>query len=200
MAVLKIWEKNLETKKAIRKEFLFKRNSFPEKLRKEYSKLIEDRLLSLEQYKKADTVLIYADYGSEVSTRGVMEHALRHSKRVFCPKVLAPGIMEFYEIFSLQELICGYKNIPEPSNIDNLYRYPNNEKALMIMPLVAYDSTGMRLGYGGGFYDRYLEKHSFSGKIALGYECQKYERILPTEETDIRPDMIITETNCYSEF
>ena len=192
--------KNLETKKAIRKEYLNRRKLLPEKLRDKYSKLIEERLLSLEQYKKADVLLIYAGYGSEVSTHGIIEHALSSSKRVFCPKVLAPGEMEFYEIFRLKDLILGYKNIPEPSNIENPYRCPNIEKALMIMPLVAYDSTGMRLGYGGGFYDRYLQKHTFLQKIALGFDCQKYETILPADKNDIRPDLILTETSCYSDF
>lgn len=190
----------METKKAIRKEFLNRRNSLPEKLRLEYSKLIENELLFLEQYKRADVLLIYASYGSEVFTYGIIEHALSHSKRVFCPKVLAPGKMEFYEIFSVQELICGYKNIPEPSDTKISYVHFEEANTLMIMPLVAYDSCGMRLGYGGGFYDRYLQKYTFSGKVALGFECQKYEATLPAEETDLPPDMIITETNCYSEF
>lgn len=190
----------METKKAIRKEYLSRRNLLPEKLRDKYSKLIEERLLSLEQYKKADILLIYAGYGSEVSTHGIIEHALSCSKRVFCPKVLAPGEMEFYEIFSLKDLILGYKNIPEPSDTKCFYEYQGDTNPLMIMPLVAYDSWGMRLGYGGGFYDRYLQKHTFSQKIALGFDCQKYETNLPAEDNDIRPDLILTETNCYSDF
>lgn len=188
---------SLDTKKVIRKEFLLKRNSFPEKLRLEYSKLIESRLLSLEQYKKAEVLLIYASYGSEAATDGVIDHALTHSKRVFCPKVLAPGIMEFYEIFSPRDLIYGYKDIPEPSTTKIPYNYQENIDTLMVMPLVAYDSTRMRLGYGGGFYDRYLQRYPSLRKIALGFECQKYEAIIPGEATDIRPDFILTETNCY---
>ena len=186
----------METKKDIRKEFLRRRNYLPEELRCKYSKLIENSLFSTELYKKADTLLIYASYGSEVSTYGIIEHALKHSKRVFCPKVLAPGEMEFYEILHPWDLVCGYKNIPEPTNIEFAYSHHEEAKALMIMPLVAYDFTGMRLGYGGGFYDRYLQKHPALTKVALGFECQKYEAQLPGEATDIRPDYIFTETNC----
>ena len=162
-----------------------------------YSKLIKDKILSLKQYKDADILLIYAGYGSEVTTGGIIEHALCHSKRVFCPKVLAPGNMEFYEILSTKELICGYKNIPEPSGTGIPYEPRKDINALMILPLVAFDSARMRIGYGGGFYDRYLQKHPYMKKIAIGFECQKYESIIDGEETDIRPDFILTETSCY---
>lgn len=168
-----------------------------EEQREKYSKMIEGKILSLEQYQKADTLLIYASYGSEAATDGIIEHALKHSKKVFCPKVLEPGKMEFYEIFSKKDLVCGYKNIPEPIFTTLPYKYQEDVNTLMIMPLVAFDSTGMRLGYGGGFYDRYLQNHPSLSKIALGFECQKYETIIPGEETDIRPDFILTETHYY---
>ena len=65
------------------------------------------------------------------------------------------------------------------------------------MPPVGYDSHKNRLGYGGGFYDRYLQKFPFLPTIALGFECQRYENNIPSEETDAKPDFILTEKNIY---
>ena len=188
---------NLETKKDIRKELLCTRNSLPVNLCKTYSILIEERFFSLAQYQKADTLLIYASYNTEVSTYGIMEHALKHQKRVFCPKVLAPGIMEFYEISSIKDIAAGYKNIPEPAVTDIPYSPLEDSKTLMVMPLVGYDSCKNRLGYGGGFYDRYMQRFPFLSTIALGFECQRYKNNIPAEECDVKPNFILTETNIY---
>ena len=187
----------MDRKKFIRKELLNKRNSLPQKQCQKYSKLIEERLLSLPVYKKADALLVYASYRNEVSTYEIIEHALKHSKRVYCPKVLGPGIMDFYEIHSLKDIVTGYKNIPEPIHSTCIYDYKVHTSALMIMPLVGYDTNKIRLGYGGGFYDRYLQRFPSIPKIALGYECQKYEPFLPSEITDIKPDYILTEENIF---
>ena len=187
----------MDRKKFIRKELLSKRNSLPQEECKNYSKMIKEHLLSLPIYQKADTLLIYASYRSEVSTYGIIEHSLRDSKRVYCPKVLEPGIMEFYEIRSLKDIVEGYRNIPEPIDTSYIYDYKAHTNTLMIMPLVGYDTNKTRLGYGGGFYDRYLQQLPSIPKIALGYECQKYKSLLPSEPTDIKPDYILTEESIF---
>ena len=184
-------------KQDIRKKLLQKRNSLTEEQCKKYSKMISDQLFSLEQYKKADILLIYASYQNEASTYQIIESALSDRKRVFCPKVLGPGIMEFYEINSLKDIIHGYKNIPEPFTTDQPYLHITGSNALMVMPLVGYDSDRNRLGYGGGFYDRYLQKNPTLNRVALGFECQKYEKEIPVSETDYRPDLIITEKTVF---
>ena len=189
--------KNLEKKQVIRKELLKKRNSLTEEQREKYSKLITEQLFSLEQYKKADILLIYASYQSEVCTYKIINNALHSQKRVFCPKVLGPGNMEFYEISSSEDIICGYKNIPEPAGTNIPYQTTHISKTLMLMPVVGFDIQKNRLGYGGGFYDRYLQKIPIMKRIALAYECQKYEADIPTEKTDIKPDFIITETSIF---
>lgn len=183
----------MNNKQLIRKELLKKRNSLTEEERKKYSKLIKKVLFSLEQYKNAESLLVYISYLSEVSTYEIIKHTLKNGKRVFCPKVLSSGIMEFYEINSLQDVVLGYKNIPEPKVTDVPYQNENLSKSLMIMPLVGFDNHKNRLGYGGGFYDRYLQRFPALTKFALAFECQRYEDELPTEETDIRAELIITE-------
>ncbi len=187
----------MESKRDIRRVLLKKRNSLTEVQREKYSKLIAEQLFSLNQYVSADTILIYASYQSEVFTYPIMEHALNTEKKVFCPKVLGSGIMEFYEITSPEDVVCGYKNIPEPKHTDFPYSNTETSNPLMLMPLVGFDNRKNRLGYGGGFYDRYLHRFPNMEKFALGYECQRSEDIIPVEETDIRVDFIITEKCIY---
>ena len=164
---------------------------------KKYSKLIEKQLFLSEQYRKAKNLLIYAAYLSEVSTYEIIEQALNSGKKVFCPKVLNPGIMEFYEITSLDDVILGYKNIPEPKVTEISYQHTQTNHTLMVMPLVGFDNHKNRLGYGGGFYDRYLQRYPDMKRIGLGFECQRYEKVLPVEETDKTLDFIITESNIF---
>lgn len=187
----------MERKQDIRKELLKKRNSLTEEQCQKYSKLIEEQLFSLNQYKNADTLLIYASYQKEVSTYGIIKSALQDGKRIFCPKVLGPGTMEFYEIISLEDIIPGYKNIPEPKYTKFPYQNAEASHTLIIMPLVGFDSYKNRLGYGGGFYDRYLQRFPDIERIGLGFECQKRNSELPTEETDLCPDFIITEQSIF---
>ena len=189
--------KSLERKQDIRKELLKKRNSLTEEQCEKYSKLIEEQLFSLNQYKNADVLLIYVSYQKEVPTYEIIKSALQNGKRVFCPKVLGPGIMEFYEIASLKDIIPGYKNIPEPKCTKVSYQNTETSNALMIMPVVGFDSSKNRLGYGGGFYDRYLQRFPDIERIGIAYECQKSNSKIPAEETDIRPEFIITEQSIF---
>ena len=93
--------------------------------------------------------------------------------------------------------ICGYKGIPEPDT-DMLFQYSEDEMShtLMIMPGVAFDIYRNRIGYGKGFYDRFLQKHKNSHTIALGFEMQIIDSV-PTDEHDIRPEFLITEETIY---
>ena len=189
----------MENKSRIRKELLKKRNTLTEEQVKMYSKLITDKVFSSNQYIQADTILIYASYQKEVSTYNILEDALNKGKRVYCPKVLSPGIMEFYKITSLEDVICGYKNIPEPKHTDplNLFSADYECTPFMIMPLVGFDANKNRLGYGGGFYDRYLQRFPQLKRMGLAFECQKSESQIPTEETDMKPNLIITENHIF---
>lgn len=186
----------METKQDIRNKILLQRNYLPLLERSDYSKQIMDTLLQQESFLSAKKLLIYVGYQSEVSTRDIIRYALQNGKQVFCPKVLRPGYMEFYPIKALSDLIPGFKGIPEPFITHKCYVPKEEDSILMIMPLVAFDESKHRLGYGAGFYDRYLDRYHFIPTIALGYECQKYSD-LPVEPTDIIPDVIITEKNVY---
>ena len=186
----------METKQDIRNKLLLERNYLPILERSDYSKSIMETLIHHESFESASNILIYVNYQSEVDTRNIIRYAMQNGKKVFCPKVLRPGYMEFYPIKALSDLIPGFKGIPEPFITHKCYIPNEEQKNLMIMPLVGFDDHKNRLGYGAGFYDRYLQKYEFIPTIALGYECQKYN-YLPAETTDIVPDVIITEKNIY---
>lgn len=188
----------MEQKREIRRILLQKRNTLTSEQCKKYSKMITERILSSKQYLSADYLLIYLSYQNEVSTYDIINHAFKVGKRVFCPKVLGKGIMEFYEIFSLEDTSVGFKNIPEPKQ--TTFPYPQHSgpgKILMIMPMVGFDIYHNRMGYGGGFYDRYAERFPYIARIGLAFECQKSEKELPCEKTDVKADWIVTEKMCY---
>ena len=99
--------------------------------------------------------------------------------------------MDFYLISEYTQLAPGAMNILEPTAYcEKITVFPEN--TLMIMPGVAFDENLNRVGYGGGYYDRFLDKHPDLNIIAVGYELQLCESI-PTEPTDYRPHMLITE-------
>lgn len=178
-------------KTLIRKEvFRRRRNASLEDLDK-WSTQIKDQVIQTDAYKKANTIYTYVAYNREVETRGIIEQAWKDGKQVAVPCVEG-DIMNFYLIQSFDELEPGCMGIPEPvTNVPAM-----DEEALMIMPGVAFDAKKNRIGYGGGYYDKYLEAHTGLGRLAVAFEFQFMESV-PTEPTDICPEMIITESMVY---
>lgn len=197
-------------KKKIRREILEIRNNLSEQDQQRASCLITERLLGHQWFYRARSVLCYVSYGSELDTKQLIAEALRLGKEVYVPKVIAEHDMAFYQISTLEELRPGFHGIPEPSVTTSEYtRIPASpktqpdlsaqynsgqigEQVLMVMPGVAYDVYGNRLGYGGGYYDRYLTTHPEfqTYSIGIGHNCQRVER-LPVEKTDCKPYQVI---------
>lgn len=189
-----------DEKKRLRHEILSIRNAMPKQERQGKSGQIMNTVYSMEVYRAADVILAYADYQSEVMTLALIENALIEGKKVFCPKVMGDD-MDFYRINSLEELVPGYKGIREPvSGRDFLGGANAFGRPLALMPGVAFDKDCHRLGYGKGFYDRYMTRLSEKGidayKLGLGYECQMVHEV-PYEAHDIKLDMVVTENNVY---
>ena len=184
---------NIETKSEIRSRILKIRNSLTEEDRRQAASLLRERILKHQWYCMSDTILCYADYGSEISTKELIREALSSGKKVFLPKVEGEN-MTFYRISELSDLAQGYKGIPEPRGDTESYHggEQDAEKTLLFMPGVAFDRYRNRIGYGKGFYDRFLAEHPElqPRSIAVGYQCQLLEE-LPVEETDIRPCQVI---------
>lgn len=187
-----------EQKKKIRREALARRDLLTAKQRMDYSSRIQDTLTTLSCYAETEAVLIYVSFRSEVDTFPLIKQALADKKAVFAPRVLGRD-MEFYRIFSVDDLAEGYHGILEPEGgipfIDWISQESErrNADALLCLPGAAFDRACHRIGYGGGFYDRYLAR--FSEKFstaALAFACQIFEDI-PWESHDIIPSRIITE-------
>ena len=186
------------TKDDIRREALVTRTKLPFEKKEEFNKCITDILISLDEYRKAQNILFYASYNSEVDTYRAIEYSLNNGKEVYLPKSYFKDnkpMMDFYRINSIKDLVAGFKGIPEPDT--NKCECLCNESPgdLMIMPGVAFDKLRHRIGYGKGFYDNYLTKNSLF-TVALGYECQVY-RDIPAEPHDIFPNILITEKGIY---
>lgn len=183
----------METKKEIRKKIRLERAALPLTLREEYSRTIQTRLLNHPLYQKADEIYCYVSFGDEVSTGMIMDTTWKLKKKLAVPKIIGNDYMEFYYIDSPADLKRGYFNIMEPV----ITRKADAKNALIIMPGVAFDRTGGRIGYGRGFYDAYLKKHPDTIRLALAFSMQITDTV-PTEEHDIRPELIITEGTVYT--
>ena len=147
------------------------------------------------EYQDNDNILIYVSYNQEVETSGIINKSLERGKKVYVPKVIinkedrSDKYMEFVRINFYDDLQDGYMGIKEPVSDD--YEIPQD--GLLVMPGLAFDVTLNRIGYGGGFYDRYLVKNGDRYyKTAICFDYQVLDDI-PAEEFDIRPDMIITD-------
>ena len=186
-----------EQKKQIRRKALACRNALTEPERERGKLLITERILGHQWYYLSDTILGFVSYGSEICTTEILESALQDGKNVYVPKV-EDGKMEFYRMFSLSELKNGYKKIPEPAGDTARYVFEpeHAHKSLLLMPGSAFDPLGNRMGYGGGFYDRYLS--SFSG-CEIGVIYSDYILpVVPRGRFDVSVDTLLTEKDVKS--
>ncbi len=158
------------------------------------SGVIQKKIESLGQFQAAHAVFLYMDLPGEVQMRGLIEACLRAGKKVAVPRVEGRE-MRFYRIESFDHLVQGKMDIlePDPGNCPCL---DEEEDALMILPGLAFDRSLHRVGYGGGFYDRYLEEHRKHMTVAVAFECQVFDGV-PSDERDICPRMLVTEKEIY---
>ncbi len=184
------------TKKEIRSHIKAVRNDLPVSLRTEYSHIISERLYELREFKECNKLFTYISFGSEVNTKEIIDMALQMNKKVYVPKV-EDNDLNFYEIDGLKDLIRSKFGILEPdSDKHQQYRstLSDNNKMLMLLPGLAFDKYGNRIGYGAGYYDRYLGRYSHNEwiKIALVYDFQILNQ-LTVNKYDIPTDYIITD-------
>ena len=188
----------METKEQIRKRIIQIRNQMTSEEVAHKSSLIAQKVLKTPEYEEADNILLYADYRHEVMTREIFDDAVLRKKKVFFPKSNDDGTMNFYQVVSVKQLESGYKGIKEPVVDERyLYRFLRNEDTLIIVPGVGFDTKGYRVGYGKGFYDRFLQDKRQVTAIGLCFSNQVIEEI-PHDVYDIRMDKIITEEIQYS--
>lgn len=149
---------------------------------------------------EATEIFCYMHYGAEVETSFFMEQMWQKNKKILLPKVVGKQ-MDFYYINNFSQLTTGYRGIKEPDITQNLELFSMTDYKklypVMIMPGVAFDANRNRMGYGGGFYDRYLamleQNHCNLYKILVAFDLQEVPSVLP-EIHDIQPDVILTES------
>lgn len=139
-----------------------------------------------ELYQKAETVYGYLPYNQEVRTVPMLEQALKDGKKVAVPKVIGDEMVFIY-LDDLTQVEKGYAGIPEPIADGPV---AEDTQALVLMPGLAFDRKGHRIGYGGGFYDKFLQREQSHPTLALCYEFQLLP-YLETEEHDIPVDCVL---------
>jgi len=186
-----------ERKKQIREQAHANRKDQVEK--DALSAVICDQFVALPEYAAAQTVMFYIDVRTEVRTRQHLPQALTSGKRIVVPYCVN-DVLELFHLENMDELAIGMYRILEPR--DELRtvaakRVPIEELDLVMVPGVAFDRRGARMGHGKGYYDKLLEHaRPDTPLVALAFECQLFPEI-PTQAHDVFMDKIITEREIY---
>ena len=175
-------------KKALRAEIKAKKRAMTEEQIAATSEALARQLYAHPAYQNAKSIFGYLSYNQEVRTMPMLEQAQKDGKRVAVPKVI-DDTMIFIWLDDLSRVELGYCSIPEP--MDNGPEAVD-ETALVLMPGLAFDPTGRRCGYGGGFYDRYLEEHPGHPTLAMCYGFQMFDH-LDTDPHDIPVNFVLSQ-------
>lgn len=182
-------------KDIIRKKYIMFRHELDRKIALNLSDRISEKLFKTNEYAEAKEIFTYIGVKNEVETYNIVGRALRDKKRVAVPKVHGDTTMEFYYINSLEELQNARFGLLEPSDTATLAA--PNDKTLFIVPGVAFDTSGNRIGFGAGYYDTYLKNNKHGIMIGLAYDFQIIEK-LPRDDFDVPVHIVITEAKVYS--
>lgn len=173
-------------KLALRREIREKKREMTEEQIESASARLGELFAASEMYRQAKTIYGYLPYNQEVRTVPMLERAIREGKRVAVPKVFGEE-MKFIYMNDLTAVEKGYAGIPEPVADEPVADDPT---ALVLMPGLAFDKEGHRIGYGGGFYDKFLAAEPDHPTLALCYAFQMLPEI-ETEEFDIPVDCVL---------
>lgn len=162
------------------------------------AEIIVNRYLDSEYFKKADIIFAYSSMEDEIPTERIVQTALKSGKKVALPKVISPvsdgAKMEFLLVDGNTLYISGVYGIMEPECGERVSPAGGNDRIEILIPGLCFDLEKNRIGYGGGYYDRYLsqfDREKFH-ITALAYEYQIFE-VIPTDEYDSKVDLVITE-------
>ena len=175
-------------KKALRASIKEKKRAMTAEQIAQTSAALARQLYAHPAYQQTKNLFGYISYNQEVVTMPILEQAQKDGKRVAVPKVVG-DTMIFIWLDDLTALEPGFGGIPEP-----VANGPEavDEQALVLMPGLAFDPTGKRCGYGGGFYDRYLEQHPHHPTIAMCYGFQMFDH-LDTDPHDIPVNYVLSQ-------
>lgn len=180
-------------KKHIRKTILASRNALSRQQIESMSRRIYDRFIRLDEARKCSTLMAFLNFGTEVITDYIIEWAWREGKQVAVPlcrpetKQMVISAMETFD-----DVEPGYFGVREPKR-ELLRPIEKNQIDLILVPAVAFDRKGYRVGYGGGYYDRFLSEIGKDvPRIGLVFSCQMIGEV-PVDNYDLPVDKIITE-------
>ena len=178
-------------KNILRKEILERRNYLELDNKSKYDKVIFEKLINSDIYKKSKKIFTYISFSSEVDTKKFINYAISDNKDIYVPKTdKVNKEMLAIKINSLNNMNVDKLGILEPKHVDK--SKIGDKFDLIIMPGIAFDKNGNRIGYCGGYYDKYISKiNDKCVKLALAYELQIVENI-KSEIHDIKVDFIIT--------
>jgi len=185
------WACPSNDKQALRRELLALRNTIAPEDKQDWDRAINRAVMTHEWFRRSQTILSYFPIGSEPDTKLALEEALRQGKRIYLPKC-NPRIQEmtFHRITSLEGLKSEAHGIPEPEANNSAFSIHNS--ALCLVPGVAFDRAGFRLGYGGGYYDRFLARQDGLRTLGVCYGIL-LRATLPRDAMDIAVERVITE-------
>ena len=161
--------------------------------KKEKSSIIFNKLIMLDVYKNSKVIAIYKNLNSEVDTNNLIEYSLKNNKKVLLPRIVNDEI-RFYTIAADEELIKSNFGVYEPLENNNKL-YSKNDINLIIIPGISFDKEKNRIGFGKGYYDKYLKNKNIY-KIGLCFDEQIADK-LPCSENDIKMDIVITDKYLY---
>ena len=173
-------------KTELRREIRARKRAMTEEEIETRSAKLAQLFFASEAYQNAKTIYGYLPYNQEVRTVPMLERALKDGKKVAVPKVYGDE-MKFLYLDDLNAVAKGYAGIPEPIADEPV---AHDETALVLMPGLAFDPQGHRIGYGGGFYDKFLAAEPHHPTLALCYEFQMLPK-LDVEDHDIPVDTVL---------
>ncbi len=185
-----------EEKSLLRKEVLHKRNSMSHFEISMKSKLIQQKLIESPVFNQSKYIGLYLAIGSEVQTREIINYALDLGKTVLLPRIMSNDL-RFYVVdqkdFEKNSFDVNRFGIKEPEIDDK----PADFIDLLIIPGIVFDMYGFRIGYGYGYYDKYLTNNKFSKSIGLAYDFQLIKKTIPILPHDRKIDVLITENGFH---
>ena len=182
-----------EEKRALRQRLRALEQSLSADYRERSGRAIVSALRRMDAYRGAECVCCFVGTGAEIDTRPLLEDALSAGKRVCVPLCTGRGVMEMRRISSLDDLTPGALGIPEPSADAPKVSPP--EIDLLVIPCLACDRAGRRLGRGGGYYDRFLS--DYRGASVLVCREALLQDSVPVEAHDIAPALVLSERGFY---
>lgn len=182
-------------KKNIRKKIIAKRKSIANSKYQYASKVITHKLLSLNAYTNAQQIGLYMAINNEIDLKKIWQNAQQNAKNCYFPRIKNTDKMQFYKACNPDQFTKNQWGILEPFAIPENYIEPN-ALDIIIIPMVAFDNYGNRIGMGAGYYDKALQNCVQTILIGVGYEFQKITKI-NAETWDVKLDIIVTEDEIY---